>query len=141
MLSNTDDRKPRPSAVCQDASGSCSTGISEALVTSASRKIVPLNVSGMIAQSGRRSGAVARITIHTARPITGTTSSIAGNFRFAVTLATIAMTRISATIASEGSVDLQAARRVLEDRRVAVLLDGGGNAEHEEAGDRRRHRL
>ena len=71
MLSNTADTKPRPSAVCQDASGSFSTGIIEAQVTSASRKIVPLKVSGMTSQSGRRSGAVTRITTHTARPITG----------------------------------------------------------------------
>ena len=62
MLSNTDDRKPRPSAVCHEARGNSSTGISDAQVTSARRKIVPLKVSGMIAQSGRRIGAVARIT-------------------------------------------------------------------------------
>ena len=59
---------------------------------------MPLNVSGMIFQSGRRSGAVARMTIQTASPITGTTSSTAGNFRLAVTLAGIAMTRIAATM-------------------------------------------
>src|SRR5436305_1397284 len=42
MLSKTADTKPRPSAVCQEATGSRSTGIIEAAVTSASRKIVPL---------------------------------------------------------------------------------------------------
>jgi hypothetical protein len=98
MLSNTEERKPRPSAVCHDASGNSSTGISDALVTSASRKIVPLKVSGMISQSGRRSAAVARITTHTASPITGTTSSTAGNFRLATTLDVIAMIRIAATM-------------------------------------------
>ena len=77
--------------------------MNEALVTSASRKIVPLNVSGMISQSGRRSGAVAMITIQTARPITGTASSTAGNFRLAMTLALMAMTRIAATTPTKTS--------------------------------------
>ena len=57
MLSNTAETNPRPSAVCHDATGSFSTGIIEAAVTSASKKIVPLNVSGITAQSGRRNGA------------------------------------------------------------------------------------
>ncbi len=138
MLSNTEDRKPRPSAVCQEASGSSSTGISEALVTSASRKIVPLKVSGMISQSGRRSGAVARITIHTASPITGTTSSRAGNFRLAMTFARIAMIRIAATMPQMGPFDPQAARRILQDRRMAMLLQRRRDAVDQEAG-RGRH--
>ena len=95
MLSNTAETKPRPSAVCQDASGSFSTGIIDAEVTSASRKIVPLKVSGMISQSGRRNGAAARITTHTASPITGMASSSAGNFRLAITLARMATTRMA----------------------------------------------
>ena len=98
MLSNTADTKPSPSAVCHDASGSCSTGIIDAQVTSASRKIVPLKVSGITSQSGRRSGAVARMTTQTASPITGMTSSSAGNFRLAMTFARIATTRIAATM-------------------------------------------
>src|SRR5688500_10004426 len=102
MLSNTADRKPRPSAVCHEARGNSSTGISEAQVTSARRKIVPLKVSGMIAQSGRRIGAVARMTAQTASPITGTTSSSAGNLRLAVTLARMAMIRIEATKQIDG---------------------------------------
>src|SRR4029078_777728 len=77
-----------------DASGNCSTGIIEAQVTSASRKTVPLNVSGITSQSGLRSAAVARIATHTARPITGMASSRAGNLRFATTLARIAASRI-----------------------------------------------
>src|SRR6516162_8271053 len=51
MSSNTEDRKPSPSAVCHDAGGNSSTGMNDTLVTSARRKTVPLSVSGMIAQS------------------------------------------------------------------------------------------
>src|SRR3954452_11221132 len=98
MLSNTAETKPRPSAVGQDATGSLSTGIIEAAVTSASRKIVPLNVSGITDQSGLRKGAVKKITIHTAMPSTGIASSNAGNFRLAVMLAVSAATRMAATI-------------------------------------------
>ena len=61
---------------------------------------MPLKVSGMISNPPPQR-AVARITIHTASPITGTTSRSAGYRRLAVTLATIAMTKISATITSE----------------------------------------
>ena len=47
------------------------------------------------------------------------------------------MIRIAATIADVGPVDLQAARRVLQDRRVAVLLQRGRDAVDQEAGDGR----
>ena len=50
------------------------------------------------AMSRCRNGAVARMTIQTASPMTGTVSSTAGNFRLAITLAMMAMTRIAATI-------------------------------------------
>src|SRR5688572_32013570 len=43
MLSNTAETKPSPNAVCHDAAGSRSTGISDAHSTSASRNTVPLN--------------------------------------------------------------------------------------------------
>lgn len=98
MLSKPAETKPRPSAVCQLAAGNSSTGISEAAVTSASRKIVPLKVAGISSQSGRRSGAVIRITAQTVRPSTGAWSSSAGNFMFAVTLAARAAIRIAATM-------------------------------------------
>ena len=75
--------------------------MNEALVTSASRKIVPLNVSGMISQSGRRNGAVTTMTIQTAMPRIGVINT-AGNFKFAVTFAVIAVTRIAATISALG---------------------------------------
>ena len=61
MLSKTADRKPRPKAVCQDAAGSCSTGIIEAASTSDSRNTLPRTDSGTCCQSGRRIGAVSRI--------------------------------------------------------------------------------
>src|SRR3954452_16021148 len=98
MLSKTAETKPNPSAVGQLAAGSLSTGIIEAAVTSARRKTVPLKVSGITDQSGRLSAAVRRMTAHTARPSTGMVSIRAGNFRFAVTLATSAATRIAATM-------------------------------------------
>ena len=98
MLSNTDDTKPRPSVVCHDADGNVSTGITEAAVTSARRKIVPLKVSGMMLQSGVRRNAVSKIAAQTASPSTGSVSSSAGNFRFAVTFATNAAVRMAATM-------------------------------------------
>ena len=54
MLSNTDERNPKPRAVCHDAAGRCSTGIIEAIKTSASRKIAPLEAADSASQSGRR---------------------------------------------------------------------------------------
>ena len=98
---------------------------------------MPLKVSGMIFQSGWRSGAVARMTTHTASPITGTTSSSAGNFRLAVTLAPMAIDKDRRDDADRGPVDLQAARRVLHDRRMAVLLERRRDAVDQEARDRR----
>src|SRR5262245_18977699 len=98
MLSKTADTKPKPRAVGHPAAGSLSTGIIEAHVTSAKRKIVPLNVSGITSQSGLLTRAVTRITVQTASPMTATTSSTAGNFRFATTFATSATKRIVTTI-------------------------------------------
>ena len=54
MLSNTDDKKPSPSAVCHEASGSCSTGIIDAESTSDSRNSEPFSASGSSDHSGRR---------------------------------------------------------------------------------------
>src|SRR5262245_66595339 len=85
MLSNTADTKPRPSAVGHDAAGSSSTGIIEADVTRASRKIVPLKVSGSTFQSGRRNEAVANRTAHTDKPRTGTRPSSSGKCRLVTT--------------------------------------------------------
>src|SRR5205814_139754 len=98
MLSKTAETKPNPSAVGQLAAGSLSTGIIEAAVTSAKRKMVPLKVSGITDQSGDLHAAVNRITTHTAMPRTGMVSSSAGNFRLAVTLAASAATRMAATM-------------------------------------------
>src|SRR6185437_12334287 len=94
----TAETKPSPSAVCQEASGSFSTGIIEAEVTNASRKSVPLQVAGNTFQSGARNGAVTRIATQTARPITGRLSSRAGYLRLAMTLAPIAVRRMTATM-------------------------------------------
>ena len=81
-----------------DAAGSFSTGIMEAAVTSARRKIVPLNVSGITFQSGIRKKAVSKIAAQTASPSTGSVSSNAGNFRLAVTFAASAAMRMIATM-------------------------------------------
>src|SRR5947208_12763268 len=98
MLSNTAETKPSSIAVCHEATGSFSTGIIEAAVTSASRKIVPLKVSGITDQSGDLSGDVSRITVQTAMPRTGSVSSRAGYFTFAVMFAARAAIRIAATM-------------------------------------------
>src|SRR5258707_15553404 len=98
MLSKTAERNPRPKAVCQEAAGSFSTGIIAAQATSESRKIVPLNVAGITFQSGARSGIEARIAAHTASPITGARSSQTGNQTLATTFATMAATRMNATM-------------------------------------------
>src|ERR1700688_1925960 len=100
MLSNTADRNPRPSVVSHEADGSFSTGIIAAVVTSARRKTVPRKVAGSSGQSGRRAPAVTRIAAHTAAPITGKRSSTSGYLRLATTFATIATTRMKATIAT-----------------------------------------
>src|SRR5207302_7737162 len=81
-----------------DAAGSFSTGINEAAVTNARRKIVPLKVSGITFQSGARSPAVSRMTAQTAMPRTGTVSSRTGNFKLAVMFAASAATRMAATM-------------------------------------------
>src|SRR5207249_11259388 len=61
MLSNTADKKPRPSAVRADACGKRSTGIIEASNTSESRKMELRNAPGSSSQSGRRIPADMRI--------------------------------------------------------------------------------
>ncbi len=71
MLSKTEERKPRPKALCQEAAGSFSTGIIDAQSTSESRKIEPLTASGNTSQSGRRAATEIRIATHTAAPIKG----------------------------------------------------------------------
>src|SRR5258708_37657200 len=98
MLEKRAETKARPRAVCHVAAGSLSTGIIDAAVTSARRKAAPLNVSGNTDQSGDLNGAVSRMAAQTASPRTGTVASNAGNFRFAVTLATSAAARITATM-------------------------------------------
>ena len=78
-------RKPRPSAVCHDAAGSFSTGIIDAAVTSARRKAVPLNVSGMHLPTRLLQTESSRTaTAQTASPRTGTAPISAGNFKFVI---------------------------------------------------------
>src|SRR5687767_14233963 len=56
MLSNTAETKPRLNALCQEAGGSCSTGMNDAHRMSASRNTVPMNAAGSTLQSGARQG-------------------------------------------------------------------------------------
>src|SRR5690348_14996751 len=74
MLSKTAETKPRPSAVCQDAAGSLSTGIKDAQRIRESRKMLPTKAPGSSAQSGFRSGALTRSASHTAAPMNGNAS-------------------------------------------------------------------
>src|SRR2546429_4895944 len=98
MLSNTAETKPKPSAVGHEAAGSFSTGINEAAVTNARRKIVPLKVSGITFQSGARSPAVSRMTAQTAMPRTGTESSRTGNFKLAGIFGASSSTRVATSM-------------------------------------------
>src|SRR5688572_8014440 len=100
MLSKTEDRKPRPRVVIAEAAGSFSTGIIEAQVTSASRKMEPLKAPGRSFQSGWRMAAAVRRATQTAVPITGKWSRTSLKYRLATTFATIAAIRIQNTIAS-----------------------------------------
>src|SRR5207302_8902936 len=96
MLSNTAETKPKPSAVGHEAAGSFSTGINEGAVTNASRKIVPLKVSGITFQSGARGPAVSRMTARTAMPRTGTVASRARNLALAMSVGACAAVRTGA---------------------------------------------
>jgi hypothetical protein len=75
MLSKTDDKKPSPKAVCQDAIGNFSTGIIEAHNTRESKKMEPFSASGTTSQSGRRTATVKRIATQTAMPMKGKRSA------------------------------------------------------------------
>ena len=91
----------------------------------------------MISQSGRRSGAVPRITAHTARPITGIRSRSTGNFRFAITLERMAVIRIAATI----SAGTQSMRRSRGGSSRSARNDAAGSpveCRRSRAGPRRR---
>src|ERR1700674_3591823 len=98
MLSNTADTNPRPSAVVHDADGSFSTGISDAHTMSESRKTLPLAAAGRSDQAGRRHSAAMKIATHTPAPMNGKRSDHWLN----LTLTTIAVTRMNATIATRG---------------------------------------
>ena len=84
--------------MCQEASGSFSTGIMVAARTSESRKVEPLSAAGNRLQSGLRSGTVTRSATHTAAPMNGKLSECSGNSRLTITLVTIAATRMSPTM-------------------------------------------
>src|SRR5207245_10094096 len=98
MLSNTADKKPRPNAVREEASGNRSTGIIEAISTSESRKMELRNARGSTSQSGRRIPKDMRMATQTATPMNGKRSVCSGNFVCTVTLAASASTRINPTM-------------------------------------------
>ena len=98
MLSNTADKNPKPSAVCQDAIGKRSTGIIEAINTSESRKIALRNALGSTSQSGRRKEIDKRIATQTATPIKGNCSACCRNLTFTTTFVASASVRIRPTM-------------------------------------------
>src|SRR5688572_26646873 len=100
MLSNTDDTNPRPRVVGHDAGGNCSTGISDAHITSDKRKMLPFTDSGTTVQSGFRHGTASRIAAHTAAPMNGKLSDTDAKRVLMSTLAPIAATKIRATMAT-----------------------------------------
>ena len=102
MLSKTAETKPRPSAVCQDAAGNFSTGISEAHTISERRNTLPLNAPGSSDHAGLRHSAAMRIAAHTPAPMNGKRSEYALNFTLTITLTMIAASRMDATIATRG---------------------------------------
>ena len=97
MLSNTEETKPSPNAVCQEGVGSSSTGIIEAHSTRLKRNTAPLNASGSTSQSCRRTRMVSRIATHSATPMKGKWSANAGKLILTVTLVAMAATSISPT--------------------------------------------
>src|SRR5437868_11597020 len=102
MLSNTAETKPRPSAVCHDGAGSFSTGMSEAHRISDKRNTLPLNAPGSSDHWGLRHNAVTSSATHTPAPMNGNVSENCAYFTLTITLTTIAVMRISATIATRG---------------------------------------
>jgi hypothetical protein len=60
-----------PKVVCHEAVGRCSTGISDAEATKASRKIEPPNERGSSDQFDERTGTAAKIPTHVAAPMNG----------------------------------------------------------------------
>src|SRR5690554_6473037 len=89
ILSKTADTQPRPKAVCHDAAGNVSTGISDAHVTRVNKNSVPFTDAGTTFQSVETKSAETTIAIQT--PAAGKSSS---------TFVTTAPTRISATTTS-----------------------------------------
>ena len=100
MLSNTADTKPRPSAVCHDAAGSFSTGISEAQTISDSRKMLPLSAPGSSDHCGLRHSAVTASATQTPVPMNGKRSDNSLYLTLTRTFTTIAVARMMATIAT-----------------------------------------
>ena len=136
-MSNTAETKPSPSAVCHEAAGSFSTGIIEAAVTSASRKIVPLKVSGITFQSGARRPAVRRMTAQTAIPRTGSGIEKRREFQVGDDVRRQRGDENGGDDEHPRRVDLQAFRRIFLDRRVALLLDRRRHGEDQHRDDGR----
>src|SRR3954451_8726485 len=102
MLSNTAETKPRVSATAHEASGSASTGIRDAAVTSDNKNTEPLKASGNSSQSGLRKGTDASSATQTAAPMNGKCSAESRKCRLTATLVTMAATSIAPTIPTRG---------------------------------------
>src|SRR5437773_6320108 len=132
MLSNTADKKPRHSAVCEEASGNRSNGIIDAISTSESRKMELRNARGGTSQSGRRIPKDMRMAIQTATPMNGKRSVCSGNFVFTITFAASARIRINPTIPIRAQSHIGEFVSVPENGRIFVLLDGRWNTENKQ---------
>ena len=138
MLSNTEDRKPRPSAVCHDATGSSSTGISEAhgdereqedRALEGLRHDLPV---GPAQRRGREDHDPHRKPDHRHDVEHG------GEFQVGDDIRQDRDDQDRGDDAEMRPFDPQPARRVLQDRRMAMLLQRGRDAVDQEAG-RGRH--
>ncbi len=138
MLSKTAERKPRPKAVGHEAGGQLLDRHHRGGEDEGRAGRWPLERLGEerpvgLAQRRRHE----HREDQTATPMNGKESASSGCWRFTKTLTEIAAARITTTTSDATPVDVGAARRVLEDRRVLVLLERGRNAEDDQRHDRR----
>jgi hypothetical protein len=128
MLSNTADTKPKPSAVCQ-MRGQFLDRHHRGAGDERQQEDRALEGLRHHRQSGCAQGAAERITAHTASRSPGMASSRSGNLQVGDDVGEDRHEQDGDHDANAQPFDLQVARRLLHDRRVAVLLQRGRNAE------------
>src|SRR5690242_12263349 len=97
MLSKIAERNPIPKVVCHEGTGRFSTGISEAALTKASRKIEPRKARGSRDQFDERAGTTAAMAIHVAAPTNGKRLICVGYLKLTKKFVPITTSRINAT--------------------------------------------